>query len=80
MDCRGYSVLLHSRRKMLVLKKKFITNSIIKVRNTLKKAKVYDTADTYHRELKLIRPKSKTFREYEDVIFFCNLNTAMTKH
>ncbi len=46
--------------ELLGLKKKFITNSIIKVRNTLKKAKVYDTADTYHRELKLIRPKSKT--------------------
>ena len=42
------------------LKKKFVEKDLIKVRNTLKNAKIYDTSTVYHRELKLIKPKSKT--------------------
>ena len=42
------------------LKKKFVEKNLIKVRNTLKNAKIYDTSTAYHRELKLIKPKSKT--------------------
>ena len=42
------------------LKKKFIEKYLIKVRNTLKNVKVFDSPTEYHRELKLIKPKSKT--------------------
>lgn len=42
------------------LKKKFVEKNLIKVRNTLKNAKIYDTSTSYRRELKLIKPKSKT--------------------
>jgi len=40
------------------LKRKFITKDLIKVRNTLKNVKIYNSPTEYHRELKLIRPKS----------------------
>lgn len=42
------------------LKKKFLKNNVVKVRNTLKNVKVYESPITYHRELKLISPKSKS--------------------
>ena len=44
--------------ELLGLKKKFLIKYIAKVRNTLKNVKVFDSATSWHRELKLIRPKS----------------------
>lgn len=46
--------------ELLGMKKKFITKYIVKVRNTLKRIKVFDTAETWHYETKLIKPKSRT--------------------
>ncbi len=42
------------------LKKKFITKHLVKVRNTLKRLKVFDDKDNWHYETKLIKPKSKS--------------------
>ena len=42
------------------MKKKYVTQYKVKVRNTLKLVKVFDTPETWHRELKLIKPKSET--------------------
>lgn len=42
------------------LKKKFVSKYLVKVRNTLKNVKIYDSSTEYHRELKLIKPKSKS--------------------
>lgn len=46
--------------ELLGLKKKFLEKYIVKVRNTLKRLKVFDTNGEWHYELKLIKPKSKT--------------------
>lgn len=46
--------------ELLGLKKKFIIKYMAKVRNTLKRVKVFDSPEKWHRETKLIRPKSKT--------------------
>lgn len=42
------------------LKKKFIEQNIVKVRNTLKRVKVFDNPSKYHYETKLIKPKSSS--------------------
>lgn len=42
------------------LKKKFVDKYLVKVRNTLKRVKVYDSPQEWHREMKLIRPKSSS--------------------
>ncbi len=44
--------------ELLGLKKKYVEKYLIKVRNTLKKVKVFDTPETWHYEVKLIKPKS----------------------
>lgn len=46
--------------ELLGLKKKFVLNNLIKVRNTLKRIKVFETSKKWRYEIKLIRPKSKT--------------------
>lgn len=46
--------------ELLGLKKKFVTKYMIKVRNTLKRVKVFDSSTEWHRETKLIKPKSRT--------------------
>lgn len=46
--------------ELLGLKKKFIVQYLIKVRNSLQNVKVFDSPTECHRELKLIKPKSKT--------------------
>lgn len=48
--------------ELLGLQKKYVdlVNCTIRVRWTLKSVKVYDSPTSYHRELKLIKPKSKT--------------------
>lgn len=46
--------------ELLGLKKKFVQTNIARIRNTLKRLKVFDSPTTFHRELKLIKPKSKT--------------------
>lgn len=48
------------RGELLGLKKKFLIKYMIKVRNTLKYMKVFDSSDRWHMEMKLIRPKSKS--------------------
>lgn len=40
------------------LKKKFVEQNIVKIRNTLKRIKVFETPSKYHYETKLIKPKS----------------------
>ena len=45
--------------ELLGLKRKFFEENLVKVRNTLKRVKVFDTTNTWHRETKLIKPKSK---------------------
>ena len=40
------------------LKKKFITENMVKIRNTLKRIKVFESPSKYHYETKLIKPKS----------------------
>lgn len=40
------------------LKKKFVTQNMVKVRNTLKRIKIFDSPTKYHYETKLIKPKS----------------------
>ena len=42
------------------LKKKFVIKYLVKVRNTLKKLKIFDAAENWHYETKLIKPKSKS--------------------
>ena len=44
--------------ELLGLKKKFLRKYVVKVRNTLKNVKIFDSATSWHREVKLIRPKS----------------------
>lgn len=48
--------------ELLGLQRKYVdlVNCRIRVRWTLKLVKVYDSSTSYHRELKLIKPKSKT--------------------
>ncbi len=46
--------------ELLGLKKKFVLNKLIKIRNTLKRIKVFESPKKWHYELKLIRPKSKS--------------------
>lgn len=45
--------------ELLGMKKKFLVKYMAKVRNTLKRVKIYDSPEKWHRETKLIRPKSK---------------------
>jgi len=45
--------------ELLGMKRKFIIKYMAKVRNTLKRIKVFDSPTTWHREFKLIKPKSK---------------------
>ncbi len=55
------------------LKKKYVSNYMVKVRNTLKRVKIYDSPTSYHRELKLIKPKSKTsIRNVNYAKYFCS--------
>lgn len=60
------------------LKKKFLKDSIAKVRNTLKNVKIYDSPTTYHRELKLISPKSKS--SIRDVPLPSSINRILKKY
>lgn len=46
--------------ELLGLKRKFVIKYLAKIRNTLKRVKVFDSPTEWHRELKLIRPKSKS--------------------
>lgn len=46
--------------ELLGMKRKFVSKYIVKVRNTLKRVKIYDDDINWHRETKLIRPKSKS--------------------
>lgn len=46
--------------ELLGLKKKYIVKYMVKVRNTLKRVKVFDSPTSWHRETKLIKPKSKS--------------------
>lgn len=46
--------------ELLGAKKKFIEENSIKIRNTLKRVKIYDSSAKWHYEYKLIKPKSKT--------------------
>lgn len=46
--------------ELLGLKKKFVFSNMIKVRNTLKRIKVFDTPSTWHYQVKLIKPKFKS--------------------
>lgn len=46
--------------ELLGLKKKFLTQYTVKVRNTLKRVKVFDSDTSWHSEVRLIRPKSKS--------------------
>lgn len=64
--------------ELLGLKKKFITENIVKVRNTLKRVKVYDTPDSWHRETKLIKPKSQT--SIRDVYFPQSLSLVLKSY
>lgn len=40
------------------LKKKFVKKHLVKVRNTLKRVKVFDDEEKWHYKIKLIKPKS----------------------
>lgn len=42
------------------LKNKFLNKQMVKIRNTLKNVKIFDSPTEYHRELKLIKPKSSS--------------------
>jgi len=55
--------------ELLGLKRKFVDlcNCKIKIRNTLKTVKVFDSPTTFHREMRLIRPK--TLSSVRDVNF-----------
>lgn len=46
--------------ELRAVKRKFVSKFLVKVRNTLKNVKVFDSSTNYHRELRLIKPKSKT--------------------
>ena len=46
--------------ELLGLKKKFIEPYQVKVRNTIKRIRIFDSSNNWHRETKLIRPKSTT--------------------
>lgn len=46
--------------ELLGMKKKFVVKYIAKVRNTLKRVKVFDSPTEWHREFRLIRPKSNS--------------------
>ena len=52
--------MLHGLRsgELRGLKKKFVTKNMVKIRNTLKRIKVFDNPSKYHYETKLIKPKS----------------------
>lgn len=45
--------------ELLGMKKKFVEKNLVKVRNTLKRVKIYTSDTSWYRELKLIKPKSK---------------------
>ncbi len=64
--------------ELLGLKKKFITNNTIKVRNTLKRVKIYESDTKWHRELKLIRPKFKS--SIRTINFPENFNSILQKY
>lgn len=53
--------------ELLGMKKKFLVKYVAKVRNTLKKVKIYDSPKKWHRETKLIKPKSHS--SIRDVYF-----------
>lgn len=52
--------MLHGLRsgELRGLKRKFVEQNKVKIRNTLKRVKVFDTPTKYHYETKLIKPKS----------------------
>lgn len=59
--------------ELLGLKKKFLVKYLAKVRNSLQNVKVYDSPTEWHRELKLIKPKSQdSIREVNFPIPFWN--------
>lgn len=60
------------------LKKKFLYRNMVKVRNTLKNVKIYDSSTSYHRETKLIRPKSKS--SIRNVNFPSNIYPILEKY
>lgn len=64
--------------ELLGLKKKFITNNTIKVRNTLKRVKIYESDTKWHRELRLIRPKFKS--SIRTINFPENFNSILQKY
>ncbi len=60
------------------LKKKFLNNDIVKIRNTLKNVKVYDSPTNYHRELKLIKPKFNS--SIRDIPIPTNISEILEKY
>ena len=52
--------MLHGLRsgELRGLKKKFVEQNMVKIRNTLKRIKVFESPSKYHYETKLIKPKS----------------------
>lgn len=60
------------------LKNKFLSKYQIKVRNTLKNVKIFDSPTKYHRELKLISPKSKS--SIREVDFPNNIYPMLEKY
>lgn len=46
--------------ELLGMKKKFLVKYMAKVRNTLKRVKVFDSPEKWHYETKLIKPKSES--------------------
>lgn len=60
------------------LKKKFLKENLVKVRNTLKNTKIYENPNKYHRELKLIKPKSVS--SIRDVNFPTNIYPMLEKY
>lgn len=60
------------------LKKKFLNDNHVKVRNTLANIKVFDSPTEHHRELKLIKPKFDT--SIRDVPFPSNLYPTLQQY
>ncbi len=60
------------------LKNKFLNKQMVKIRNTLKNVKIFDSPTEYHRELKLIKPKSSS--SIRNVNFPTNLYPILEKY
>lgn len=60
------------------LKKKFVQKYLVKVRNTLKRLKVFDDEENWHYETKLIKPKSNS--SIRDVNFPTTFFSVLEKY